>query len=343
MAYKLGTSYFSTRILSHVEKDLREIKRRHCTFVLHTFSENDLFYNLDNMRRITALSHKMGLEVYYSPWALGGVFGGEAFSRFVMKYPEACQVLSTGERVGNACLRHPLFRAYVKSWIEAAASAGGDVLFWDEPHLWIAAWNERPERKNEFSCRCKVCQAHFKRAYGKPYPRTRTREVDEFRDDTLIEFLSFATRTAKKVNPRLKNTVCLLPHDKRWPNPMWEGVASLKSVDIVATDPYWKARPWKTGKRWDFEKFVPKFAERIADLARRHRKEPQGWVQIFALARKEEADITKALSMWERSGVKNLAAWGFMGCESFSLLASERPRECWKRMGDYFKKLSKQD
>jgi len=341
MAYKLGTSYFATRILPHVLKDLKEIKKQHCTFVLHTFDEIDLFYNRDNMKNITAMSHKLGLEVYYSPWSLGGVFGGESFSRFVMMNPNACQVLSTGELVGNACLRHPKFRDYIKSWIEACAYCGGDVLFWDEPHLWIAEWNERVTQKDEFSCRCSVCQVDFQKIYGKPYPAVWTSEVEEFRDATLVDFLAFATSTTKKIKPKMNNAVCLLPNDQRWPNPMWENLAKLPDVDILATDPYWKARPYDTGVKVPLEGFVDDFAKKIVDISNRHKKEAQGWIQLFAMDKKGEKDITTALAMWEKSGVKNIAAWGFLACESYSLLASERTRECWKRMGAYYKKLSK--
>ena len=341
MPYKLGTSYFSTRILSYVEKDLKEIKKQKCTFVVHTFDETDLYYNKENMKRITAMSHKMGLEVYYTPWSIGGIFGGETFSKFVMQYPDACQVLSTGERVGNACPRNPKFRALIKTWIEAAAYTGGDVLFWDEPHLWIAEWNEREPKKDEFACCCDVCKEDFQKIYGKPMPSTMTKEMEEFRDATLVGFLDFATSTTKKVKPKMKNAVCILPHDKRWPNPMWEAVGAMKSVDIVATDPYWNNRPYDTGSRVSLEGYVDLSAGRIVDLAKRHKKEAQGWVQIFALSKKEEADITKALQMWEKSGIQAIAAWGYMACQSYSLLASERPKECWKRMGDYYKKLSK--
>jgi len=59
------------------------------------------------------------------------------------------------------------------------------------------------------------------------------------------------------------------------------------------------------------------------------------------LRKQDEPDVTQALEMWEKAGVKNIAAWGFRACESYSLLASERPAECWKRMGDFYKKLSK--
>jgi hypothetical protein len=341
MSYQLGVSYFSTRILPYVLEDLKEIKRNKCTFVLHTFDEVDLFYNKENMRRITDMSHRLGLKVYYSPWAMGGVFGGECFSRFVMMNPDALQVLSTGEVVGNACLRHPKFRDYVRSWIEACDYAGGDVLFWDEPHLWIAEWNERVTKKDEFACRCRVCQADFRKAYGRPYPKVWTRQVEEFRDATLVDFLSFATSTTKKVNPRLKNAVCLLPNDDRWPNPMWENLARLPGVEILATDPYWKQRPYDTGARVPLEGFVDKFAGRIADIARRHRKEAQGWIQLYGLARQDEPSVTRALRMWEAAGVKNIASWGYMACESYSLLASERTRVCWKLMGDYYRKLAR--
>lgn len=341
MSYKLGTSYFSTRILEHVEKDLKEIKKQGCNFVLHTFDEIDLYYNKENMKRITEMTKKMGFEVYYSPWAIGGVFGGECFSRFVMQHPDACQVLSTGEKVGFACLRQPRFKEYIKTWIEACAYAGGDVLFWDEPHLWIAEWNDRVSNKNEFSCHCTTCQTEFKQHFHKTYPSHWTPEVEEFRDLTLVEFLRFATSTTKKINPKMKNAVCLLPNDNRWPNPMWEKLAKLPDVDILATDPYWKQRPYATGPRVPLEGFVDTFARKIVDIAKRNHKEPQGWIQLYGLRKQDEADVTQALEMWEKAGVKNIAAWGFRACESYSLLASERPAAVWKLMGDFYKKLAK--
>src|SRR6266576_205031 len=135
MKMQLGTSYFANRHLKHAEADLKEIKAHHCNWVLHTFDEVDMRFNQGQLKKITALSHKQGLKVYYSPWAIGGIFGGESISAFTGQNPDACQVLSTGERVGHACPTHPKFRAYIKTWIEAASVAGGDVLFWDEPHL----------------------------------------------------------------------------------------------------------------------------------------------------------------------------------------------------------------
>ena len=240
---KLGTSYFGNRWLNHAEADLKEIKAAHCDWVLHTYDEVDLRFNQENLKAITALSHKLGLKVYFSPWAVGGIFGGESLSAFTGYHPDACQLLSNGERTPHACPAHPEFRAYMKRWIEAACAAGGDVLFWDEPHLWIAAWEGLKERKDVYSVGSKYAQQLWAKRHKKPLPKTHTPEVDEFREWLLYDFLKWATETAKKVRPSVKNAVCLLPHLDKWPNSLWEKVAALDSVDIFATDPYWKGIP----------------------------------------------------------------------------------------------------
>ena len=103
----VGCSYFGVRIARHVERDLDDIVRRGFTGVLHTYSENDLAYYRDTMKKIVEASHARGLEVQMNPWGLGRTFGGEAESRFVTMNPDACQVLDDGRRVAAACLNHP--------------------------------------------------------------------------------------------------------------------------------------------------------------------------------------------------------------------------------------------
>ena len=47
---ELGISYFGNRILRHFRRDLEDIRARHFTYVVHTFSENDqVFYKQDTM------------------------------------------------------------------------------------------------------------------------------------------------------------------------------------------------------------------------------------------------------------------------------------------------------
>jgi hypothetical protein len=337
---QLGTSYFGNRWLDHAEKDLRDIKASHCNWVLQTFDEVDLRFNQANLKALTKLSHKQGLKVYYSPWAVGGIFGGESLSAFVGYHPEAAQVLSTGERTAHACPAHPEFRRFMKTWIEAACAAGGDVLFWDEPHLWIAAWEGRKEKRDEYSVGSVYAQQLFKKRYGKAIPKHRDAQVDEFREWILYDFLKWATETAKKVRPSIKNAVCLLPHVNRWPNTLWEKVAAMKSVDIFATDPYWKRFPYSNPGKDKMEGYVDLFAQRLVEIGKRHKKETQIWFQLFALRKQDEPDIDKAIGMFEKAGVKNIGAWGYRGCGSFSLIASERPDACWKRVSKAYGRLA---
>lgn len=338
---KLGTSYFGNRWLKHAATDLKDIKAHHCDWVLHTYDEVDLRFNQDNLKAITHMSQKLGLKVFYSPWAIGGVFGGESLSAFTGRHPEACQVLNTGENTPHACPAHPEFRKFMKTWIEAACAAGGDYLFWDEPHLWIASWEGRREDENVFSVGSLHAQDLWKKRHKKPLPKKHTAEVDEFREWLLYDFLKWATETAKKTKPSIKNAVCLLPHVNKWPNSLWEKTAALKSVDLFATDPYWKSIPTANGKKTKMEGFVDLFSERLVDLGKRHKKEVQAWVQLFALRKQDHADVEKAIGMMVKAGVRNIGAWGYGGCGSFSNIASQDPDALWKRLGQTYGKLKK--
>ena len=157
---KLGASYFGNRIVRYVAQDMKNMVDHHCNYVIHTFSENDFHFYRGTMKEIVKVSHDAGLGVYIDPWGVGKVFGGEAFSDFVMNNPQALQVLSDGKPVGVACLNHPDFRAFMKDWIDAAVETGADCLFWDEPHFYLPSW--MGGRQNTWGCLCAVCQQKFK-------------------------------------------------------------------------------------------------------------------------------------------------------------------------------------
>jgi hypothetical protein len=336
---KLGASYFGNRWLKHAERDLKDIKARHCDWVLHTYDEADLLYNQGNMKAITALSHRLGLQVYFSPWALGGVFGGESVSSFTARHPEACQMLSTGERTPHACPAHPEFRAFMRTWIEAACAAGGDVLFWDEPHLWLAAWEGRPDLPEVYSVGSAYAQEQWKRRRKKALPKVRTPEVDAYREWLLYDFLKWATRTARAVRPGIKNAVCMPSHPGAWPNPLWEKMAALASVDIFSTDPYWKGVPTGNPVKTPLAGFVDLHARRLVEIGKRHKKETLIWLQLFALRQEDHADIDTALAMFEHAGVKNIGAWGYGGAGAFSSIASRDSDVLWRRLGRHYARL----
>ena len=81
---QLGVSYFGNRFLTHAKEDLKRIASS-CDYVVHPVNEADLTYHKAALSKIISESRKLGLEVWVDPWALGGVFGGEAFSKFLLE------------------------------------------------------------------------------------------------------------------------------------------------------------------------------------------------------------------------------------------------------------------
>src|SRR3990172_7205465 len=107
-----GVSYFSSRTLRHVGADLQEIVEHGCTYVVHCFTESDLAYYRDTMHDVARATHDAGLEVWFDPWGLVGIFSGETFTRFPLEHPDTWQVLSDGRRAPAACPNNPETRAF---------------------------------------------------------------------------------------------------------------------------------------------------------------------------------------------------------------------------------------
>jgi hypothetical protein len=243
-----GASYFGNRIARHVAEDMHDLAERGFTGVLHTFSENDLTFYRETMAKIVDVSHEAGLEVQIDPWGLGGVFGGEAESRFVPRNPASCQK-HDGQIVAAACPNAPAFRAFVRSWADAALETGADLVFWDEPHWAVPA------------CGCDACRNRFSELYDEAMPSEPTGRVTEFREESLNGFLRDVVGYVHDKGGR--STVCLLPHDGDW-----KAVAELPGLHTIATDPYWAAfgRPVR--------EFVHEYSVKVKELADEHGLEP---------------------------------------------------------------------
>src|SRR5262245_29210319 len=120
---KTGAAYFGNRFLAHAKEDLAVLSGC-CDYVVHTLSEHDLYFHKAALATIFAETRRRGLELWVDPWGLGGVFGGESLSRFLLQHPDDWQVVSNGKRVPNACLNSRAFRDFVKEWVLTAADMG---------------------------------------------------------------------------------------------------------------------------------------------------------------------------------------------------------------------------
>ena len=326
---KTGVSYFGNWFLKHFLKDLEEIRRASCNFIVLTFSETDLQYYEQTARDFVKASHDKGLKVYLDPWGVGRAFGGESYTEFLLHHPEARQVSAKGVPLPIACLNHPRFQQFLRRWCEAAFQMRIDTFFWDEPHFHLF----RKASPRQWSCRCVVCQKLFLKREGYRMPTVRASAVERFREWTLVQFLKRLCDFTKREG--FRNAVCLLPRAKVFERDSlrdWSKVAALSSVDIVATDPYW--RPDQ-----DIQRYVGSHAQELVTLTRRYQKEPQIWILSYRIPKGDEKKIPLAIQTAYDQGIRNFAAWSYWGTGQMSFLSSQNPSKVWKILAEAYRSL----
>jgi hypothetical protein len=315
-----GVAYFGERTLRHVRADLEDIANSGFDYVVHCFTESDLLDNMENMRQIFHMTHELGMGVQVDPWGVAGVFGGEAFSKFVAMEMDTCQVLADGSQIGIACLWHPKLRAWLHRWIDAAIDLGTDVLFWDEPHwfpgdLWYYG-AERGPGALRWSCRCGTCLERFRDQFGHDMPTELTDEVMVFRVSAIFDIMTDITTYA--AGKDVTQTVCLLPKGqfhKLVHLPDWEPFASLENIDRFGTDAYWAVNP-----PVPVDPFLPMNAAEVSRIAMAAGKKSQWWVQGYAFAAGLEWEAAKSIDIALEHGITDLPVWAYRGCEAMSRL-----------------------
>lgn len=317
----LGVSYFGNRIQRYVRQDMRSLRQVGCTYVLHTFSENDYHFYRGSMKEIVKISHDEGLQVYIDPWGVGKVFGGEAFTEFALSHHDTVQILNDGLPAPMACPNNASFRNFMKDWIDAAIETGADVLFWDEPHFYLSSW--LGGRPNTWACFCSACNEKYSARYGSVMPRKSTEELEEFRQASLRDFLEemiVYTHTMGK-----KNALCVLPSSKHAPvRQIWDNFASISGLNIFGTDPYWYGSDRKV------KEYVGMYSEMVHDICVKNPKlRGQIWIQGFKVPAGKEKEIETAFDMAVKSGIRNIAVWAFEACSCMSSIRADNPELAW--------------
>ena len=315
-----GVAYFGNRTLRHVRADLEDIAQSGFDYVVHCFTESDLLDGLESMRQIVAMTHELGMQVQVDPWGVGGVFGGEAFSKFVAWEMDACQVLADGSSVGIACLYNPKLRTFVHRWIDAAIDIGADVMFWDEPHwfpgdLWFYG-EARGDEAVRWSCRCSDCQSRFAATFGHDMPTAFTEEVIQFRIDAVLDILRDIIGYAS--NRGVTQTLCLLPHGQHHKLvnlPDWRPFAALPGIDRFGTDAYWAVSPPVA-----MDPFLPMNAAEVNRLCTEYGLKNQFWIQGYNFAAGHEWEPVRAIQIALENGMTDLPVWAYRGCEAMSRL-----------------------
>ena len=356
-----GVSYFSSRVLRHVQSDLQDIVDRGCTYVVHCFTETDLAYHRDTMRDVIKATHDAGLEAWLDPWGVAGIFSGETFTRFPLDRPETWQLLSDGRKAPSACPNHPETLTFLKSWVDACTYIGGDVLFWDEPHFWVSLWHG--DFSGAWACHCGHCQNRFRDRFRSDLPVEFTPDVREFREASLLDLLTELCKHGAQQG--LRNALCLIPTDlgahgfpeqearlrgaveKRLGKApegsldalLHVGVGDLDSaaaipdLDIFGVDPYW----YLFGA--EAEPFMREYSEAAAVAAKKHNRELQLWLQAFRVPEGREDELRTGVRVAEEIGATHLAAWSYEATASMSQIRCAQPDIVWQIISEEFRRI----
>lgn len=294
---RLGVAYHGNRMLRQVQNDMLDIINHNMNLVVHMFTHNDMERHKSVMRDIISATKELGLECWIDNWGLGGPPGD--ISHVLQFYRDSHQVNNKGEIDPlRICFNSPGYVEFVKKWIDMVYEAGGDTLFWNEPHLRIS------DDKTDFACCCPRCKKLFEEKYNKPMPSVITPEVEQFRVDSVTNFFRQVTEYAKEA--KMRNTVCL--HLESW----WfaKALAALPTVDEVGTDPYW------TENCDDVYGYVYKKSKEFMDGAKEFNCPTHIWIKGYSFKNGYEDTVYEGAEAAYDAGARTILSWSYRSGEA---------------------------
>ena len=317
---ELAIAYFGNRYPGHARADLTEMAGLGATVVVHTCSEADLRWNPDTMAELVSIGRELGLDAWFTPWALGGVFGGEAASYAVMEHPEATQRDHHGNPLPALCLNQQPLRELIKRWLDTAAAAGATVVTWDEPHLALPVPRSRGDR---WGCRCEICQQRFERRYGHSMPAEWNDEVAAFQHESTMSALTWMIEEATRRG--LQSGLILLP-DEAIGDAGWRELVELPGVTWFGLTPYWVFQQVPSSQ---FEPYLRHWCERMLAATAGLPVGTVGWIQAFGIPAGREVELARGIEIMDELGIEMIAVWAFRACEAMSALAPDDPATVW--------------
>lgn len=315
---KLGVAYHGNRFMKHVIEDMKDIVNHHMNLVVHMYTHNDMDRHKNVMREIFDATKEQGLEVWVDNWGIGGPPGDKC--HFLGYHPECRRVKSNGEiNPVRVCFNSPAFLEFSKKWIDHVKEAGGDVLFWDEPHMGC-------DKDGVYDCCCDTCKALFREKYGYDMPVTINDDVRDFQAWSVGNY--FAAVTEYSHNLGMQNVTCLMPVSLQ----LVKGVLDLPYLDDIGTDPY-----WVEDGREPYE-YVYNFSKDFMEKVWEKGKRSHIWLQTFRNKAGKEDEIYLAADAAYDAGARNIIAWSYRGGEPCDYKADNCDM-VWNMTGDAMRRL----
>ncbi len=336
---RIGVSY-PLQMSRHLRSDFEKIKSSGVNSILLAVSEDSLAYNFEGVRRGVSCAKKVFDYVSFNFWAMGGIFGGEASSYFLQRYPQESQKFNVSRGAeGAACPQSKLFREYYFNLIrEIIDKTEVDEVFIDEPHWPTFRRDNRKIDDSVFSCSCPNCRERFLAETGFDIPKKKGEGAwDEFvlyRGKIMIEFLRDIISVIKSCERKVVVNLCVHPKNNWvYGSPKLEDIFGMDDVGIVSIDPY----HFKYGIN-EGMKYVLLQVRDILKMRKGTKKEVQVWVQGFKVPGGREEEIGDIIRLIYEEGIRNIQFWSY-GNEAFSSIGCDDFEKVWDSLKKAYLKL----
>lgn len=339
---KLGVAY-PLQIGHRLEEDLDEIKQAGVNNLLFAVSEDQLQFNLENVKKALNKSKERFEHVSLDFWAIGGIFGGEASSHFLQLNPSQSQVFNKENNVERAvCPQSKAFKEYFSYYIkEIVKNTSVDEIFIDEPHWPVLRDKNRRIDESVFSCLCDTCKNGYRKLYGEELPEVKEEVNDKFKDyrkKIMFDFLKEITTKVKNqenIEGRKVNVnICIHPKDNWiYGSPSVESIAGI--ADVISIDPYHFKYTFEEGM-----KYIRSHTAEAINIASEHNKELQVWVQGFKVPKDREFEVKETVELLYNLGVKNIQFWSY-GNSAYSSIQSDDVERVWSYLKESYTQLVK--
>lgn len=324
---EFNIAYHPTPYPRAMREDLREIAEV-CDGIYMPFAESDLAYGSNKLKHCIDLAHEMDLVILADFWGYGNLFAcGAIPSLFTVQHPEHNCVTNTGRCIQKSCPNKPAVRAFMKRAIEEfVGTYEPDGVFWDEPQ-WALGGYLHQLGEGEWACRCDDCATKFHEQYGTEMPSTLTPEVEAFRANMMLEFLSELCRFVKACGEHLITSTCVMPGD---PIALKEAVGKTENLDVFGIDPY-----WRPDEEVSQTAYIDQHTGDAVRIGRVNGKLVESWVCAWAQTAGHEMDAYRAAKRMAAHDIDCLSAWSYRDCISWvqcDVPNQADPEKVWKHL-----------
>jgi hypothetical protein len=288
---------------SKIDGGMQFIKAEGVSSVYVTANESDI----QDGRKMTAAlqaGHRLGLRVYLDAY-IGGAFSGDegrTAAQYLALHPESAEVSRLGVPANTPSVNDRNYRSYVERELTAFLTAYDfDGVLLDEPAV-APIGLEGQLAVGDYFPYDASSRAAFRAAHGHDMPDKEDAEVVAFRQASMRSFLGEMLDAIKHTRANITTILVVLAHESSgqdFPGTAdWNGLAAIRSLDVMQTDPYWYP------DRWDW---LQSNVRSLLAATRAHHKRAGVWVQAFSTT--GDYDLIWQSLAYLRVQVPWLAVW----------------------------------